>query len=168
MKKPDLIVKCLLAFRSRLFPCCVFCLLLLNACSSNTLYSESQEIPNHQWKQDAGLTFNVPIDDTERLYDLVLTVRTTADYPYSNLWMYLTVDGPLGKSQRFPMQIVTADPQGKWMGDKSGSTVAFSKVITHDRFPKKGMYKFIFEQAATEKVLPEVMDLTVELYTKKP
>jgi len=143
-------------------------LFVLSSCSSNVRYAEAKSVANQQWKQGDKIIFKVPIEDTSRIYDVILTVRTTADYPYSNLWMYLTVDGPLGKSQRFPMQIVTADPQGKWMGDKSGSTVAFSKVITHDRFPKKGKYKFIFEQAATEKVLPEVMDLTVELYTKKP
>jgi len=111
--------------------------------------------------------FKVPIQDTAMLYDLVLTVRTTADFPYSNLWMYLTVDGPLGKSKRFPVEIVTADVQGKWLGDKSGSVVAFSKVITHDRFPKKGQYTFTFEQATTQNVLPEVLDLTLDLYSSK-
>jgi len=111
--------------------------------------------------------FKVPIQDTAMLYDLVLTVRTTADFPYSNLWMYLTVDGPLGKSKRFPVEIVTADVQGKWLGDKSGSVVAFSKVITHDRFPKKGKYTFAFEQATTQNVLPEVLDLTLDLYSSK-
>lgn len=140
---------------------------LLTACSSNALHSESIAIPHQKWKRAAKTVFKVPIKDTTLLYDLVLSVRTTDNYPYSNLWMYLTVDGPLGKSKRFPVEIVTADAKGNWMGDKSGSTVVFSKVITHDRFPKKGNYCFTFEQASTDKVLPEVMDLTLELYAKE-
>jgi gliding motility-associated lipoprotein GldH len=139
---------------------------LLTACSSNALHTESIAISGRAWKQGVKTEFKVPIKDTARLYDVVLTVRTTSDYPYSNLWMYLTVDGPLGKSKRFPLEIRTADATGKWMGDKSGSTVVFSKVITHDRFPKKGTYRFSFEQASTDKVLPEVMDLTLELFSK--
>jgi gliding motility-associated lipoprotein GldH len=140
--------------------------MLFTACTSNALHSESIAVSGRAWKQGVKTAFNVPIKDTTRLYDVVLTVRTTTEYPYSNLWMYLTVDGPLGKSKRFPLEIITADAEGKWMGDKSGSTVVFSKVITHDRFPKKGVYRFSFEQASTDKVLPEVMDLTLELFSK--
>jgi len=149
----------------------IFCFLivagfLLLGCS-DALHSESKSIPGQKWRQGAKSLFKLPIGDTSLLYDVILTVRTTANYPYSNLWMYLTVEGPLGKSKRFPLEIVTADVQGKWMGEKSGSTVVFSKVITHARFPKKGTYFFSFEQASTDKVLPEIMDLTLELYANE-
>lgn len=140
---------------------------ILTACSSNALHSESISIAGQAWKQGVKKEFNIPVKDTSLLYDVVLTVRTTSEYPYCNLWMYLTVDGPLGKSKRFPLEITIADSKGQWMGEKSGSTVAFSKVITHDRFPKKGVYRFSFEQASTDKVLPEVMDLTLELFAKE-
>jgi gliding motility-associated lipoprotein GldH len=151
----------------KLFSVVLVASVLLSACSSNTLHSESIPIAGRAWKQGVKTEFKVPIKDTAQLYDVVLTVRTTSDYPYSNLWMYLTVDGPLGKSKRFPLEIITADVKGQWMGEKSGSTVAFSKVITHDRFPKNGTYRFSFEQASTDKVLPEVMDLTLELFAKE-
>jgi gliding motility-associated lipoprotein GldH len=94
-------------------------------------------------------------------------VRTTVDYPYANLWMFLTINGPMGKSQRFPLELVTADAKGKWMGEKSGSLVSFSKLFMHDKFPKKGTYTLSFEQATTQESLPEVVDLTLDVYTAK-
>jgi gliding motility-associated lipoprotein GldH len=131
---------------------------ILTACSSNALHSESISIAGQAWKQGVKKELNIPVKDTSLLYDVVLTVRTTSEYPYCNLWMYLTVDGPLGKSKRFPLEITTADSKGQWLGEK---------IITHDRFPKKGVYRFSFEQASTDKVLPEVMDLTLELFAKE-
>jgi gliding motility-associated lipoprotein GldH len=97
-----------------------------------------------------------------------LTLRTTSDFPYRNLWIYLTIDGPAGKSRKLPLNIITADPSGRWTGDKSGSVVTFDTLlVNHNRFPKKGQYTFSFEQATTQKNLPEVLDLTLDLYSDK-
>jgi gliding motility-associated lipoprotein GldH len=138
---------------------------LLLSCGSDAVFNQSIPISGHAWKEKFHPTFKVQITDTVSTHDFVLTVRTTVDYPYSNLWLYLTINGPMGKSQRFPLEIVTADATGKWTGDKSGSLVSFSKLFMHDRFPKKGTYTLSFEQATTQKTLPEVVDVTLDVYT---
>ena len=141
---------------------------IVASCHAKARYSESRSIPDQKWKQNDKTVFKIPIDDTTQLYNIVLTLRTTADFPYRNLWMYLTIDGPSGKSRKLPLNIITADPNGRWTGDKSGSVVTFDTLlVSHNRFPKKGQYTFAFEQATTQQILPEVLDLTLDLYSDK-
>lgn len=142
-------------------------LFLLSACGSDAVFNQSVAISDHAWKEKFHPTFKVKITDTLNTHDFVLTVRTTVDYPYANLWLYLTINGPMGKSSRFPLEIVTADPTGKWTGNKSGSLVSFSKLFLHDKFPKQGTYTLSFEQATTQKTLTEVVDVTLDVYTAK-
>lgn len=142
-------------------------LVLLSACGSDAVFNQSVAISDHAWKEKFHPTFKVKITDTVNTHDFVLTVRTTVDYPYANLWLYLTINGPMGKSSRFPLEIVTADPTGKWTGNKSGSLVSFSKLFMHDKFPKQGTYTLSFEQATTQKTLTEVVDVTLDVYTAK-
>lgn len=146
---------------------CVSTSILLFSCGSDSVFNQSVSIDNHVWKEKFHPTFKVQISDTTNPHDFVLTVRTTVDYPYANLWMFLTINGPMGKSQRFPLELVTADAKGKWMGEKSGSLVSFSKLFMHDKFPKKGTYTLSFEQATTQESLPEVVDLTLDVYMAK-
>ncbi len=140
---------------------------LLCSCGSDAVFNQSVAISDHAWKDDFYPTFKVKITDTLSTHDFVLTIRTTVDYPYANLWLYLTINGPMGKSSRFPLEIVTADPTGKWTGNKSGSLVSFSKLFMHDKFPKQGTYTLSFEQATTQKTLTEVVDVTLDVYTAK-
>lgn len=141
--------------------------LAISSCGSDALFNQSIDITNRTWKEKDVKTFKVDISDTAKVYDFVLTIRTTTDYQFANLWLYLTIDGPMGKSKRFPIEIITADPTGRWTGDKSGSLVSFSKLFMHDRFTKKGKYSLQFEQATTQKTLSEVVDITLDVYPMK-
>ena len=145
----------------------VLVILAISSCGSDALFNQSIDIPNRTWKEKDVKTFKVDISDTAKVYDFVLTIRTTTDYQFANLWLYLTIDGPMGKSKRFPIEIITADPTGRWTGDKSGSLVSFSKLFMHDRFTKKGKYSLHFEQATTQKTLSEVVDITLDVYPMK-
>lgn len=145
----------------------VLVILAISSCGSDALFNQSIDIPNRTWKEKDVKTFKVDISDTAKVYDFVLTIRTTTDYQFANLWLYLTIDGPMGKSKRFPIEIITADPTGRWTGDKSGSLVSFSKLFMHDRFTKKGKYSLQFEQATTQKTLSEVVDITLDVYPMK-
>lgn len=149
----------------RFFSLIIVTMCILYACGSDAVFNKTVAISNRSWKDNFHPTFKVQITDTLSNHDFILTVRTTVDYPYANLWLYLTINGPMGKSSRFPLEIVTADPTGKWTGDKSGSLVSFSKLFIHDKFPKKGTYTLSFEQATTQKSLPEVVDVTLDVYT---
>ena len=67
--------------------------------------------------------FDVKIDDTSKWYDMVITLRTTTDYPHSNFWFFLNTTTPSGIDAREPFQLRIADEAGHWLGLKSGTVI---------------------------------------------
>lgn len=158
----------MIKIKHNLFLLSLICLVgIITSCDKPSLYSETKVFNNHVWKQKHKPEFSVEIKDTTKTYDFVLDIRTTTDYEYSNLWMYFTIDGPAGKTRKFPIEVVTAKPNGEWTGKKTGTVVSFSKLLIHDKFPKKGKYKLIFEQGITKKNLNEVIDITLNVFEAK-
>lgn len=140
-------------------------LLLLTACGETPLYTKSYSFKNNQWKQDVKPVFRVEIPDTTNYYNITITLRTTTDYAYSNLWFFLHSKAPKGQTGREPIQIEIANPDGAWIGEKSGTIVTTTASFKHRKFPQKGIYVFTFEQGITQEIADEVIDIsyTVEL-----
>lgn len=139
----------------------------LFSCSEESLYHRTHIIKDGIWTQKMKPFFKVDISDTTKMYDMVLTIRTTTEYPYSNMWLYFTVYYPTKKSQKFPIQLVTCDREGRWLGKKSGSLVSFSKLLIHNKLALKGTYKFTVEQGITQKNLSEVVDVSLDVFAYK-
>ena len=140
-------------------------LLLLTACGDAPLYTKSYSFKNNQWKQNVKPVFKVKIPDTTNYYNITITLRTTTDYAYSNLWFFLHSKAPKGQTGREPVQIEIANPDGSWIGEKSGTIVTTTAAFKHRKFPQKGTYIFTFEQGITQEIADEVIDIsyTVEL-----
>jgi hypothetical protein len=56
-----------------------------------------------------------------------------------------------------------ADPNGNWIGKKSGTIVEHQLIFKRRKVPFKGKYKFKLEQAITEKSIDEVLDISLEV-----
>ncbi len=103
------------------------------------------------------------IQDTSILYDFVVTIRTTTDYAYNNLWVFLNTKPPHGQEVREPYEIKTTFPDGNWIGNKTGTVVEHELIFKRRKVPSKGMYIFTFEQAITQKTVDEVLDISMEV-----
>ena len=134
--------------------------LLLASCGETPLYSKSYSFKNNAWKQDVKPVFKVNVPDTTTFYNITITLRTTTDYAYSSLWFYLHSKAPNGQTGREPIKVITANEDGSWAGEKSGTVVSFDLEFPHRKFPQKGWYTFTFEQGITQEVAKEVMDIS--------
>ncbi|MEN9969110.1 MAG: hypothetical protein RIR94_1304 [Bacteroidota bacterium] len=137
--------------------------LFLTSCTDKAVYTKAYSFKNEQWEQNVKPQFEVNIQDTTQLYDFIFTLRTTTDYAYNNLWIFLRTTPPFGKSVREPYEIKMADPNGNWIGKKSGTIVEHQLIFKRRRVPFKGKYKFMLEQAITEKIVDEVLDISLEV-----
>lgn len=135
-------------------------MLFLASCGETPLYSKSYSFPKNEWKQDVKPVFKVNVPDTTTFYNITITLRTTTDYPYSNLWFYLHSKTPNGQTGREPIKVLTANDDGSWAGEKSGTVVSFDLEFKHRKFPQKGWYTFTFEQGITQETAKEVMDIS--------
>jgi gliding motility-associated lipoprotein GldH len=137
--------------------------LFFASCDETAYYQKSFGFKNNMWSQDVKPKFEVEFQDTTKLYDFVLTLRTTTDYKYSNLWIFLNSTPPVGESVREPYEIKTTFPDGSWIGKETGTIVEHQLVFKRRRLPFKGKYKFAVEQAITDKTVDEVLDISLRV-----
>jgi gliding motility-associated lipoprotein GldH len=136
------------------------CLLLVTSCSNTPVYTKSFTFDNNEWTQQVKPQFIVDIPDTTNYYSIHIALRTTTDYPFSNLWFFLHSKTPKGQEGREPIEIQLARPDGSWVGDKSGTVVETVVHFKHRKFPQKGKYVFTFEQGITAEIATEIMDIS--------
>ncbi len=137
--------------------------LVLASCTKDAIYTKAYRFKDEQWAQNVKPKFEVDIQDTTQLYDFIFTLRSTTDYAYNNLWIFLRTTPPFSKSVREPYEIKMADPNGNWIGNKSGTIVEHQLIFKRRKVPFKGKYKFELEQAITEKRVTEVLDISLEV-----
>lgn len=134
--------------------------LVIVSCDSNKLYEENIALDNNEWKTGDVKTFEFDIEDTLSPINLYVNFRTTTDYPYSNLYIFMYSKYPDGYEDKDTLEFIVAEPDGRWLGDNSGTVVENRILISQGgRFAKKGTYQFGIEHAMRDEVLPEIIDV---------
>ena len=147
----------------------LFSLAFLISCESAPTFEKSYIFVNKEWKQDIKPSFTVDIKDASKDYDFVLTLRTSTEYKYSNLWVYMNTKTPNGEKAREPFEIKITNPDGSWIGKKTGTIVENSLNFKRRKLPLKGKYTFILEQGITDSKINQVLDIgLVVTEAKKP
>ncbi len=134
--------------------------LTLLSCGEIPTYEKSYSFDNNEWKQDVKPEFKVKINDIKTEYNFTLLLRTTTDYKYNNLWVFMKTETPNGTTAREPFEIKIVDQNGNWIGNKSGSIVETSLFFRKRKLPMKGIYTFTLEQGITFSKIDEVIDLS--------
>ena len=146
-------------------PVILLMLFLLSACNHQTVYHSYQHISNEGWSKSDTLFFNVPLtDSTTYAYKLSVEVRNFGNYPYTNL--YLFVSHNTSDSAIFVTDTLTctlADKEGKWRGTGLGSlyqTQFFCKDLPTLR---KGVYTIKINQGMQDALLQGISDVGIHI-----
>jgi len=143
---------------------------ILHSCGDDSLFMDTHKFTNNKWDQNIKPSFKVSFPGDTTTYDVIFTLRSTTDYAYNNIWLYITTTGPqckevndsksiIGKN---PVEIKMAKDNGEWIGTKSGTYVDHRLLFRQRRFCK-GAYTFKVEQAVTIGTLDDLSDLTIEV-----
>ncbi len=134
------------------------------ACSNNSLFFQTVEIPETGWYKDQAARFDVTVDDTLTGYDFYFIVRNDNSYRFSNLFVFLNTRLPNGNKTRDTIELVLADNYGKWLG-KGWGAVKENKLLLKKslRFPLKGKYEFFVQQAMRVDTLKGITDVGLQL-----
>ena len=139
--------------------CIIVGILFLVSCGKQPHYEKVYSFEGQKWDQDVKLEFVIDIKDISHDYDFTLSLRTTTDYKYNNLWVFLKTEAPDGNTGREPFEIIITNPDGSWVGNKTGTVVETPLYFKSRKLPLKGKYKFTVEQGITESKIDEVLDL---------
>ncbi len=135
-------------------------LLLFAACDDSRIYEENKKIEGNRWKSNEPVEFEVEITDTNQAVNAYVNLRNTADYGFSNIYLYLTTTFPGGKESKDTLNCMLADKNGKWMGTGAGDLLDNRIMLKRNvYFNQKGKYKFRFEHAMRVDPLPNITDV---------
>jgi gliding motility-associated lipoprotein GldH len=151
------------------YPFLSLCLILFS-CGETPLYMKTHKFKENEWPQNEKPVFKVSFPGDTITYDVLFTVRSTINYNYNNIWLYINTTGPecdenptiVSILGRLPVEIKMAKSNGEWIGNKSGTYVDHKLKFRQRRFCK-GEYSFEIEQAVTIGTLDELSDLTIEV-----
>lgn len=139
--------------------------IIISSCGDkNVVYDESIIIPNAEWDNEEFPYFDININDTLTIYDFYLNIRHLENYRYSNFYMFLHTTFPNGNQTHDTIECIFAYPDGRWIGDGSGSMRDLKILLNNNlRFPIKGNYHFEIEQAMREPVLEGITDVGLRI-----
>lgn len=134
------------------------------SCDRKRVFEAYHKLDENGWNKDSVVVFNVPLTDTTKNNNLYLDIRNKGNYPYSNIYLFLTVDSPDGKSLTDTVEFILADASGRWKGSGIGglhdSQILYKSSVY---FPHKGNYTFKIKQGMRDNVLPGIRDVGLRI-----
>lgn len=134
---------------------------LTYSCSDELrIFEQYQEITNEAWEYENTPSFEVAIQDTSLRYNVMVNVRHTDSYKFSNMYVNVYTTLPSGKKLENLVNLPFADKKGKWYGNTSGNIVSQQVPIQQNAiFPEIGTYTFTVEQHMRQNPLSSIMDV---------
>lgn len=106
--------------------------MVLNACDSPDFFNEYKSLPNG-WNKEEPITFDFESLDTLQTHNAYLNIRTTKQYPYSNLFVTIKLTAPEGTTVIDTLQYQMANPDGSMLGE------GFTDVKEHKLIWRKSL-----------------------------
>ncbi len=137
---------------------------ILFGCSEPPYFEEYKSFEAQVWAEDEPVEFEVMVEDTTAFYDLNLHLRHAHDYPYRNMYTFITLVFPNQKTMRDTLNIWMSDPAGRWYGEGISSVknlgVRYKEKV---QFPLKGKYIFEVKQGMRDEYLKGLENLGLEI-----
>jgi gliding motility-associated lipoprotein GldH len=142
----------------------IFLPLLLISCNRDVVFTDSKEIKDNKWQLIDIPAFNVTISDTINSNNLFFTIRTGSDYPFRNIFLFVTATSPDGKNLTDTLQYYLADDKGKWYGRGFGDIHELKLPYKSNVFfPARGKYVFKIQHGMRTEGLPGVYDIGLRI-----
>jgi len=146
-----------------LFACMLLAVVTLS-CDNSTWYSENYRLENEKWSMYDPAKYACTIEDTVRTYDIEFSLRTSTDYPYRNMYLFIVTSFPSGTTVTDTLNAMVADEKGRWMGKGAGDlrelTIPYKANVY---FPEKGEYHFRVIHGMRDTVLKGVYDMGMKV-----
>ena len=126
------------------------CFLFLFSCDKKRVFDEYKNVGN-AWHKDSIVTFDLPQLDAKKKYNLFVNVRNNDDYPYSNLFLIVSLEQPNRQVKVDTLEYLMTNPDGTLLGE-GFSDVKESKLFYKDgeSFTQKGVYKIHIRHAVRQ------------------
>ena len=124
------------------------------------VYEQNVAIPETGWGASEAKQFLFDISDNSNPYNLYINVRNTSDYIYSNLWLFVTIEAPEGRTMKDTIECPLADVDGRWYGSGIGDIFDNRIMIKKDiLFASTGQHMISIQQAMRTEKLKHILNI---------
>lgn len=138
-------------------------MLTLTSCGDQAYFNEAYSFEDNIWSEKDTAHFEINVNDTIQPFNFIMTLRTSTQYQYSNIWVYVISKAPDGTRSKVAQRIPLARPDGSWIGRVSGTIVESKLKFDSKPFPIKGKYIFDIVNATQQSELEEVLDISLKV-----
>lgn len=139
-------------------------LLLTISCNTDLLFTDSVAMPGRTWSLSDIAEFTVPVTDTISASEVSFTIRTGSDFPFRNLYLFVTTVSPKGESLTDTLQYDLADEKGNWIGKGFGDVHELRLPYKSNVFfPENGLYNFKIQHGMRTVDLKGVYDFSLRI-----
>jgi len=138
-------------------------MLALTSCGDQAYFDEAYSFEKNNWSETDTAHFEIEVDDTIQPFNFIMTLRTSTQYQFSNIWVYVISEAPDGTKSKVAQRIPLARPDGSWIGRVSGTIVESRLKFDSKPFPMKGKYTFDIVNATQQENIEEVLDISLRV-----
>jgi gliding motility-associated lipoprotein GldH len=124
----------------------LFIALILFSCDKKRVFDDYKSIDG-SWNKDSIVSFDFPKLESNKQYNLFLTLRGNNDYPYNNLFLIVNLDQPDGITKVDTLEYEMADPEGNLLGNGFTDVKESSLIYKEKVSFKPGKYKIHIKHA---------------------
>ncbi|MFO8055020.1 MAG: gliding motility lipoprotein GldH [Bacteroidales bacterium] len=141
----------------------------LSGCEQDYFLAKSDPVSGQAWPKEHTKGFNFSVQDTSIPYHFILSLRTTTDYEFQNLYLFMNTIYPDQSISRDTLEILLAGPDGKWLGKGKGfyrdNLFLFKKNV---HLPMPGNYRVEFVQAMRKDTLKGIDEIGLRIQKNLP
>jgi gliding motility-associated lipoprotein GldH len=122
----------------------------LVSCDKKRVFDEYKSVGS-AWHKDSIVTFKLPVMDSVKEYNMFVNLRNDNDYPFSNLFLIVSLDMPNGMTKVDTLEYQMAAPDGTLLGD-GFTDIKESKLFYKEKvqFKPSGEYQVSIRQAVRQ------------------
>lgn len=120
------------------------------SCDEKRVFDQYKSVGT-AWHKDSVIKFKLPKLDANKKFNLFVNIRDNNDFPYSNLFLIVSLEQPNKKVKVDTLEYQMANLDGTLLGD-GFSDVKESKLFykQNQSFNLKGDYKIKIQQAVRQ------------------
>ena len=122
--------------------------ILLYSCDKKRVFDEYKSVGS-AWHKDSVVTFDLPVLDSTKKYNLFVNLRDNNNYPFNNLFLIVSLEMPNGFTKVDTLEYQMANPDGTLLGN-GFTDIKESKLYYREGVKFRGKYKVHIKQAVRQ------------------
>ena len=141
-------------------------MLVWSGCGPGPVASAAALVDPAGWSAQDTVQLTFEVNEHEHRHDLQIGLRHNQQYPFSNLYLFVRLTYPNGRTLTDTLSCPLAGPDGQWYGTGSewvDHRIGYKKGVA---FPLEGRYTLDIVHAMRRDPLPGLSDIRFAMFDR--